>query len=74
MATPKIVVLKEVPSYNKFFSDEFRFKQNDKFIVKRVEGQYYVLQSIRLKREFTLMKSHFEEKEKVDSIKKIQYD
>ena len=70
----KIVVMKRVPSYNKYFSEPFKMREGDKFIVKENKDQYYVLFSIRLKKQITLLKTYFKDEILGENKKQIQYD
>ena len=70
----KLITIKTLPSYNKHFSEEFRMKKNDKFIIISEEGQYYKLKSVRTKKIVTLSKEYFNEENSTKDKKQIQYD
>lgn len=70
----KLITIKNLPSYNKHFSEEFRMKENDKFIIISDEGKYYKLKSVRTKKVVVLSKEYFKDENKTEDNKKIQYD
>lgn len=59
MSKPKIVTLYSIPPYNKFFSPEFKFKEKEKFLVKKEEGNFFHLESLKTKRSVILLKEYF---------------
>ena len=70
----KLITIKTLPSYNKYFSKDFALKKNDKFIIISEDGRYYKLKSVRTKRIITLSKEYFNEENSTKDKKQIQYD
>lgn len=70
----KLITIKTLPSYNKYFSEDFALKKNDKFIIISEDGRYYKLKSVRTKRIITLSKEYFNEENNTKDKKQIQYD
>lgn len=70
----KLITIKTLPSYNKYFSEDFMLKKNDKFIIISEDNGYYKLKSVRTKRIITLSKEYFNEENIPKDKKQIQYD